>query len=127
MHADLMVGTSVRRYYFHAGRLDTLRALTNLGHLHADACVGARGTSSTLSTLRANPDSGELHFVGNQPTVEQPRGFEVDPTGRYLVAAGELSDHLALYRIEPTSGELVHVSDAPTGNKTNWVEIVSFP
>ncbi|MEC8917242.1 MAG: lactonase family protein [Pseudomonadota bacterium] len=84
-------------------------------------------TSSTLSTLRANPDSGELHFVDNQPTVKQPRGFEIDPNGRYLVAAGELSDHLALYRIEPTSGELVHVSDAPTGNKTNWVEIVSFP
>lgn len=83
-------------------------------------------TSSTLSTLRVNPETGELHFVGNQPTVKQPRGFEIDPVGRYLVAAGELSDHLALYRIEPTSGELTHVSDAPTGGKTNWVEIVAF-
>jgi 6-phosphogluconolactonase len=83
-------------------------------------------TSSTLSTLRANPESGELHFVANLPTVKQPRGFEIDPTGRYLVAAGELSDHLALYRIEPTSGELTYLSDAPSGSKTNWVEIVSF-
>lgn len=83
-------------------------------------------TSSTLSTLRANLETGELHFVDNQPTVKQPRGFEIDPVGRYLVAAGELSDHLALYRIEPTSGELTHVSDAPTGGKTNWVEIVSY-
>ncbi|MGM8849750.1 lactonase family protein [Salinicola halophyticus] len=83
-------------------------------------------TSSTLSTLRADPQSGKLQYVANQPTVKQPRGFEIDPAGRYLVAAGELSDHLSLYRIEPASGELTHVSDAPVGSKTNWVEIVSF-
>ncbi|WP_157958189.1 beta-propeller fold lactonase family protein [Salinicola sp. CR57] len=83
-------------------------------------------TGSTLSTLRANPDSGELHFVGTRPTVTQPRGFGIDPVGRYLVAAGELSDHLSLYRIEAASGELSHVNDVATGRKTNWVEIVSF-
>ncbi|WP_298837354.1 beta-propeller fold lactonase family protein [uncultured Salinicola sp.] len=83
-------------------------------------------TSSTLSTLRANPETGELHFVGNQPTVQQPRGFGIDPTGRYLVAAGELSDHLSLYRIESASGGLTHLSDVATGHKTNWVEIVAL-
>lgn len=83
-------------------------------------------SSSTLSTLRVNTDTGDLHFLNNQPTVKQPRGFEIDPTGRYLVAAGELSDHLALYRIEPASGDLVHLSDAPVGHKSNWVAIVAF-
>ncbi|OLO03998.1 lactonase family protein [Salinicola socius] len=83
-------------------------------------------TSSTLSILRADPDSGELHLVANQPTVKQPRGFEIDPTGRYLIAAGELSDHLALYRIDSASGALTHLSDTPVGSKTNWVEIVSL-
>lgn len=83
-------------------------------------------TTSTLSTLRADPETGKLRFLHNQPTVKQPRGFEIDPSGRYLIAAGELSDHLALYRIDKESGELSHLSDAPVGNKANWIEIVTF-
>ncbi|WP_251978710.1 lactonase family protein [Salinicola avicenniae] len=81
-------------------------------------------TSSTLSTLRADPESGALQFVGNQPTVKQPRGFEVDPLGQYLIAAGELSDHLSCYRIDSASGVLTHLQDVPAGTKANWIEIV---
>lgn len=83
-------------------------------------------TSSTLSTLQANPETGKLQFIGNQPTVRQPRGFAIDPSGRYLIAAGELSDHLSLYRIDPANGGLSHVSDTPVGNKANWVEFVTL-
>ncbi|GHB24085.1 lactonase family protein [Salinicola rhizosphaerae] len=83
-------------------------------------------TSSTLSTLRVDPDSGQLEFIASQPTVKQPRGFEIDPTGRYLVAVGERSDHLILYAIDPASGTLEHLSEAPVGAKANWVEIVAF-
>ncbi|WP_353981554.1 beta-propeller fold lactonase family protein [Salinicola endophyticus] len=83
-------------------------------------------TTSTLSTLRVDPESGSLTFVTNQPTVAQPRGFEIDPQGEFLVAAGERSDHLALYRVDAASGELTHASDAPAGNKANWIEIVTL-
>ncbi|WP_106418283.1 beta-propeller fold lactonase family protein [Salinicola tamaricis] len=82
--------------------------------------------TSTLSTLRADPESGSLTFVTNQPTVAQPRGFEIDPLGEFLVVAGERSDHLALYRVDAASGELTHASDAPAGNKANWIEIVTL-
>jgi len=107
---------------------DTPRVWAADLHITPDGCYLylSERTGSTLSTLRADPESGKLQYVANQPTVKQPRGFDIDPTGRYLVAAGELSDHLALYRLEPASGELIHVSDAPVGNKTNWVEIVRF-
>ncbi|WP_282235490.1 lactonase family protein [Salinicola endophyticus] len=84
-------------------------------------------TTSTLSTLRADPETGSLTFVANQATVAQPRGFEIDPQGEFLVVAGERSDHLALYRVDAASGELSHASDAPAGTKANWVEIVTLP
>ena len=40
----------------------------------------------------------------NDPTEEQPRGIRIDPTGSYLVATGEKSDHISTYRIDdPTA------------------------
>ncbi|WP_110686787.1 lactonase family protein [Salinicola aestuarinus] len=83
-------------------------------------------TSSTLSRLHVDPNTGEARFVASQPTVERPRGFEIDPLGGYLIAVGELSDRAALYRIDSADGALEHVSDAPVGNQANWVEIVTF-
>lgn len=107
---------------------DTLRIWAADLHITPDGrhLYLSERTHSTLSILRANPETGELQFVDCQSTVKQPRGFEIDPDGHYLVAAGELSDHLALYRVDPDSGALTHLSDAPAGAKANWIEIVTF-
>ncbi|WP_110667912.1 lactonase family protein [Salinicola halophilus] len=83
-------------------------------------------TSSTLNVLAVDPNTGAARFIESVETVSRPRGFEIDPLGGYLIAAGELSDHLALYRIDDSDGRLSHVSDAPAGNQANWVEIVAY-
>ena len=41
-----------------------------------------------------------------------PRGFGIDPTGGYLIAANQDSDTLVVFRIDPRTGRLT-----PTGQK----------
>jgi 6-phosphogluconolactonase len=81
-------------------------------------------TSSQLLTLRVAQD-GALEFVAATPTETQPRGFRIDPTGRFLVACGERSQHVSVYAIDAASGALTPVSRSEGGNGANWVEIVA--
>jgi 6-phosphogluconolactonase len=59
-------------------------------------------------------------------TERQPRGFAIDPKGRYLVPTGEKSDTISVNAIDPASGALKFLAKCPTGKGSNWVEIVSF-
>jgi 6-phosphogluconolactonase len=61
------------------------------------------------------------------PTEKQPRGFNIDPSSRYLAAVGELSDGMTVYAIDPSSGALTKLKSYPTGKKPNWVEFVNLP
>jgi 6-phosphogluconolactonase len=61
------------------------------------------------------------------PTEKQPRGFNIDPTGRYLAAVGELSDSMTVYAIDQTSGALAKLKSYATGKKPNWVEFLNLP
>src|SRR5215475_7225054 len=42
-------------------------------------------TTSTLSAFRVDGTSGKLSYLGSTPTEKQPRGFAIDPTGRFVV------------------------------------------
>jgi 6-phosphogluconolactonase len=83
----------------------------------------AERTSSTIGTLKVDPVNGKLSYVGSTPTEKQPRGFRIDPTGKFMVVAGEKSDTLSSYAIQPDGG-LKLVGKYPTGKGSNWVEIV---
>ena len=82
----------------------------------------------SLRQLAAAGDSstGKLTWLGSTPTEKQPRGFRIDPTGRFMVVSGEKSDTLSTYSIDPSNGELKPIGKYPTGKGSNWVEIVSF-
>jgi 6-phosphogluconolactonase len=69
--------------------------------------------------------SGKLAYLGSTPTEKQPRGFRIDPTGRFMVVSGEKSDTISSYAIGP-GGALRLIGKAPTGKGSNWVEIVAF-
>lgn len=85
----------------------------------------AERTSSTLNVLAADAATGRLTYAGSTPTEKQPRGFRIDPAGRFMVVSGEKSDTISSYAIEP-GGMLRFVGRAPTGKGSNWVEIVAF-
>jgi 6-phosphogluconolactonase len=96
-------------------------------HLTPDGrfLYAAERTGSTLGAFRVDTASGRLAYLGATPTEKQPRGFGIDPAGRFLVACGEKSGTISCYAIE-AGGTLRHVGRCPTGKGSNWVEIVGF-
>ncbi len=84
-------------------------------------------TGSTLSALRVDAASGRLAYLSCTPTEREPRGFAIDPQGKFLVAAGQASDKISwIYAIDQASGALKLLDRYPTGKGANWVEIVRF-
>ncbi|WP_322013426.1 lactonase family protein [Paraburkholderia sp. J12] len=81
-------------------------------------------TSSRLIALRVRED-GSLDYAGCADTEAQPRGFRIDPSGRFLVACGEKSPYVGVYSIDAGSGALSPVSRCEGGRGANWVEIVT--
>jgi len=81
-------------------------------------------TESTLNAFSVDRSTGKLTYRSTHATERQPRGFAVDPSGRFVVATGEKSDMISLYRIDGASGALEQRRRYPTGKGGNWVEFV---
>ena len=47
------------------------------------------------------------------PTEKQPRGFSIDPTGRYLLSVGQLSNSMTSYAIDKATGKLTKLKEYP--------------
>ena len=79
----------------------------------------------TLSTFKRAPD-GSLSLISNTPAgVDFPRNFNIDPTGQWLIAAGQRSSTLAIFSIDPHSGMLtLHQSDIPFQGQPICVEFL---
>ena len=82
--------------------------------------------SSTLAIWRVDGACGELTLVGHQPTEKQPRGFQIDSSGQWLLAVGQASHQMTAYRIDPASGKLTPQATLPMGKNPNWVEIIDL-
>jgi len=82
--------------------------------------------SNTIAMWKVDAASGEVTLIGHQPTEKQPRGFQVDSTGQWLLAVGQTSNGLTAYRIDTASGKLTPVASLPMGKNPNWVEIVDL-
>jgi 6-phosphogluconolactonase len=81
-------------------------------------------TTNRLLVLRVRSD-GMLEHAGHAETEAQPRGFCIDPSGRFLVVCGERSTRVSLFSIDAESGALTLCSSSGGGQGANWVEIVS--
>lgn len=83
-------------------------------------------TSSTLAMFSIDQASGRLSLLGHVETEAQPRAFAIDPSGRYLLSVGELSNSMTCYGIE-NSGRLRKLARYSVGDTPNWVEIITLP
>jgi len=83
----------------------------------------AERTRSTLSVLRVEEAGATLAYVASIPTEKQPRGFAIDPAGKFLVVAGEKSGTISAYAIG-SDGVPQLLGRCETGKGSNWVEIV---
>lgn len=80
-------------------------------------------TSSRLLCYRRSED-GTFEPAHATATETQPRGFAIDPSGRWLVACGEQSEYVSVYAIAPDDGALSSHARVPGGRGANWVAIV---
>jgi 6-phosphogluconolactonase len=83
-----------------------------------------RGHDS-LAGFSIDPGSGELTPIGWFPTEKEPREFEIDPSGKFLIAAGESSGRIAFYRIQ-SDGSLLLLKTYETGKWPVWVMSIVF-
>ncbi|WP_130834453.1 6-phosphogluconolactonase [[Erwinia] mediterraneensis] len=80
-------------------------------------------TSSTITIFSVSEDGAQLTIEGHQPTETQPRGFNIDNTGHYLVAAGQKSHHIEVYKIDQAQGLLTPLARYAVGQGPMWVVI----
>ncbi|MEO5882358.1 MAG: beta-propeller fold lactonase family protein, partial [Caldimonas sp.] len=73
-----------------------------------------------------DPQGGWLTLVGRSDTATEPRGFAIDPSGRWLLAAGQASHRLRVHAIDAASGVLSDHAEHEIGLNPNWVEIVAL-
>jgi 6-phosphogluconolactonase len=82
-------------------------------------------TGSQIGALSVDAATGKLTYLSTTATEKQPRGFQIDPTGKFMVVTGEKSDTISAYEIG-ADGALKLLNRQPTGKGSNWVEIVGF-
>ena len=82
-------------------------------------------TSSTLAHFAVDAITGHVTRRGHTAVEAQPRGFAIDPTGRYLLVVGQMSHHLSCFELDPDTGQLRLQQRLAVGQGPNWVEILA--
>lgn len=66
-----------------------------------------RGDANSITVYSVDPDSGKLTVIDHTGTQgKHPRGFNLDPTGNWLIAANKDTNTLSVYRIDTETGKL---------------------
>lgn len=86
---------------------------------------GAERKTSMLIGFKIDEKNGKLTRIGHFPTEKTPRGFNIDPRGKFLVSVGMDSASMTVYQIA-ADGRLGPVKQYPMGTNPNWVEIVDL-
>lgn len=75
--------------------------------------AGNRGHNS-VSVFRVDTETCKLDRVAVEPAgVIGPRNFAIDPSGQWLITAGQWSANAVVFAIDPDSGALEPVSSSP--------------
>ncbi len=83
-------------------------------------------TASLLSIFQVSEDGSTLSLVGHQPTETQPRGFNIDHSGEFVISAGQKSQHIEVYRIDQESGKLQPLARYAVGQGPMWVSVLAL-
>src|SRR5207249_345217 len=60
-------------------------------------------TTSTIGTLRVDGANGKLIYLASTPTEKQPRGFNVDPSGRSIIRCFRSGQTIRYIRPAPSA------------------------
>jgi hypothetical protein len=73
------------------------------------------------------PDALRGRQAGQEATERTPRSFDIDPSGKFLYAAGESSGKVVCYRIDEKTGRLKRFTTLAVGKTPWWVLTVALP
>lgn len=92
-----------------SGRKSTSECLLNAAGTHL--YVSNRGHES-IAVYSVSPDDGELTPVEIQNTGgEEPRNFNFDPSGKWLLAENQNSDTIITFAVDPKTGRLTQTDN----------------
>ena len=131
-------GCSVTAYDFDAdnGTLSAFQTISTLpeGYKERNSCsqiqiapsgeflyAPNRGHNS-IACFGVDAESGALTAIGHADSEAVPRAFSIDPSGRFLYAAGLDTGRLAAYRIEG-DGTLTRFATYDVGEEPMWALI----
>ncbi len=77
--------------------------------------------TEVLSAWRIGP-GGTLAPIGSFATEAMPRGFAIDPAGRFLLCASQTTGTVRTYAIDQGTGALALLATTPAGANANWIE-----
>lgn len=83
--------------------------------------------SNTIAAYIVDGETGELKEIGKTSVADTPRGFNIDQTGLWLLAAAEAVGTVSVFAIHPETGRLEKRQECATGEGPNWVEILPVP
>jgi 6-phosphogluconolactonase len=83
-------------------------------------------STNAIACFRIDARRGLLSPIGMFVTESSPRGFAIDPHGRFLICAGQTEQTVGVYAINPYSGTLVLRCRMSVGTNPNWVETLSL-
>ena len=82
--------------------------------------------TSTLAGSRSRPQTGQLALIGHCPSEPEPRGFAIEPHGKFLLCAGLQSGTVGTYAIDAGTGALSRTSVVHAGAGANWIEFLEL-
>lgn len=86
---------------------------------------GSERHSNMLAGFRIDPEKGTLMPAGRTATETTPRGFGIEPHGKFLLSVGLDSHNMTVYAIRP-NGALDVVRQHPMGKNPNWIEFAEL-
>jgi 6-phosphogluconolactonase len=128
---ELSSTLTVYRYDSQAGRLEELQTISTLPtdfegenlcadlHIYGKYLYASNRKHDSIAWYLIDEHTGQLTYQGEVPSGgKEPRGFDIDPTGNFLLAAHERSDNVVIFQLDPATGKPLQ-----TGQEVK----VSFP
>jgi 6-phosphogluconolactonase len=81
-------------------------------HVSADGkflYASNRGKENNIAIFSVNEETGKLTPIGYESTKgEGPRNFSIDPTGKFLLVANQLTSTVEIFKRDTKTGLLKH-------------------
>jgi len=121
------MGSAVHVYDYDAGKLDEKQVISFLPDGFKGKTAGAavkvsadgkflyvsnRLETNEIIIFAINPEDGKLTFVDHVSTTgKNPRDFEFDPSGNFLLVANQDSDDILIFKVDKESGKLTNTNN----------------